>query len=476
MTADLAIRGGTYVLGDGTMAPGLGLVIKGDRIVAVCLQDEVPEAKRVIDAAGKYVVPGFIDPHVHTRAPGFEYKEDFETSSAAAVAGGTTTFLAMFNVNPPAISADNARNLIEHGRAHSRVNFNVVCLVVENNLGEIPAMAALKVAGFKFLMGYKSEVSAWAADSRGWACPPDGIMLDAMGIIADTRVPLTAHAENDDIIGHQQDVLRRQGRKDPLVHLEARPNIAEEEAISRLILYTRARGNKLHILHLPGKEGVRLVREAQRAGLPVTAETCPQYLLMTHEEHVARYGTVAKINPPIRSKADQDALWEAVHVHGGGIDVIGTDHSPHTEEEKMFNNPHEDMWSGIAGFIGVETRIPLMLTEVNRGRVSLTRVVELCSTNPAKIFGLYPDRGILRTGGAADIAILNLQKPWVIDRRKLHSKTKVTPFDGWKVQGKPIYTIVNGKIAYEDDVVYSRPGDGRFIPAQFSDGEFSQSR
>ena len=468
MEADLVIRNGTVLTGDGTATPGIGIAVRDDRIAAICMQDELPPAAQVIDATGKHVVPGLIDPHVHTRAPGYEYKEDFETCSAAAAAGGITTFLAMFNVKPPTISEENLRVLVDHGNAHSMVNFNVHGLVIETNFPEIGKMADAGISAIKFLMGYKFDISGTAgrADVKGLSCPADGAMLDAMQLIAETRVPLTVHAENEEIISYLQKVLKAKGRTDPMAHLEARPNIAEEEAISRLIMYTRLCGNKLHILHLPGREGVRLVRQAQQEGLRVTAETCPQYLLMTHEEHVAKYGSVAKINPPIRSKADQDALWEGIR--RGGIDVIGTDHSPHTDEEKMVQRPQADIWTAMAGFVGVETSIPLMLTEVNKGRLTLSRLVELCSTTPARIFGLYPGRGVLRAGSAADVTILDMQKEGVIDRHKLHSKTTVTPFDGWKVKGMPTHTIVNGKVVYANGQVLGKPGDGHFVPAHYA--------
>lgn len=464
MGVDLAIMGGTFVLGDGTTAEGLGIAVRGDRIVAICSRDELPPAQRVIDATGRVVVPGLIDPHVHTRAPGYDYKEEFETCSAAAAAGGITTFLAMHTVKPPTTTRENVRRLIDFGSSRSIVNFNVYGLVVDSNIQEIPKMASLGISGFKVLMGYRFEKSDWRKHVEGLFCPTDGRLLEAMRLIADTGIPLAAHAENDDIVHVNQERLQAQGRKDPLAHLEARPSIAEEEAISRLMLFTRRCGNRLHILHLPGKEGVRLVREGQARGVKVTSETCPQYLLMTHEEHMARYGSVAKINPPIRTKADQDALWEGIQ--SGGIDVIGTDHSPHTDEEKMVDRPQDDIWNAVAGFVGVETGIPLMLTEVNRGRLTLVRLVDLCSTEPARIFGLYPDRGTLRVGGAADITILDLGREWTIDRHKLHSKTTVTPFHGWKVKGKPAHTIVNGKVVYEESRVVGKPGDGRFIPAR----------
>jgi allantoinase len=194
-----------------------------------------------------------------------------------------------------------------------------------------------------------------------------------------------------------------------------------------------------------------------------TAVRCPHYLLMTNAEHVSTYGTLAKINPPIREQPDQDALWQAVE--SGSVDVIGTDHAPQPDDDKKLHRRHEDMWSALPGFAGVETSIPLMLTQVNKGRLTLERLVELCSTNPARIFGLYPDRGVLRAGAIADITLLDLDEEWTIDRRRLHSKATATPFDGWPVRGKVTHTIVNGQLVYDEGRILGTPGQGRFVRA-----------
>jgi len=458
LVADLVIRNGILVLEDGSEASGLAIVIRGNRIAAICLQDDAPPSRQVVDAGGAAVVPGFIDPHVHTRAPGYEHKEDFESCSAAAVAGGITTFLAMFNVIPPNTTEQNCRSFIEYGEAHSLVNFNMYGLITPTNFDEIAGMARLGISSFKVLMGYKFETA-----QQDLSCPSDGPLLDAMQMVSQTGLPLSVHAENDDIIRHRQQRLRVEGRKDPAAHLLSRPNLAEEEAINRCIIFSRRVGNRLHFLHVSSKEGIERIREAKREGLPVTAETCPHYLLMTNGDHVARYGSVAKINPPIREQADQDALWQGINE--GYVDVIGTDHAPQTDDEKLLQRTHEDIWSALPGFAGIETCIPLLLTEVNKGRLTLAKLVEVCSRNPARIFGLYPQRGSLRAGAEADIAILDPRREWLVDRRHLHSKATATPFEGWNVKGSVTHTIVNGTLVYENGEVLGRPGHGRFVRA-----------
>lgn len=458
MKADLVIRNGTCIIEGGAEPQRMGVAIAGDRIAALCTDDALPVAERTIDATGRYVVPGFIDTHVHTRAPGYEHKEDFVTCSSAAAAGGVTTFLAMFNVKPPTTSEANCVKLIRYGEIHSLVNFNIYGLLVEDNFHEIGKMASLGIASFKILMGYARDDAV-----KGLACPSDGRLLDAMQLIAATGVPLAAHAENDDILRCRRDILQRAGRRDPMCHLESRPNIAESEAIGRLVAFSRHVGNKLHILHLSSKEGMQAVWRAKKEHLPVTAETCPHYLLMTNEEHVATYGSLAKINPPIRSGDDQRALWDGIGC--GGVDVIGTDHAPQTDDEKMLGRTHEDMWTALPGFAGVETGVPALLTQVHQGRLSLSKLVEIYSTNAARIFGFYPERGTLRVGSIADIAILDMDREWTIERQRLHSKCTATPFDGWKVRGRPSHVMVNGHVVYADGEVMGRPGAGRYIPA-----------
>lgn len=458
MLADLVITNGIVVLEDGTEASDLALVIRGNRIAAICLQAELPPSAQVVDARGGVVVPGFIDPHVHTRAPGYEHKEDFESCSAAAVAGGITTVLAMFNVSPPNTTEENCRNFIQYGEIHSIVNFNLYGLVTSSNLDEIPGMARLGISSFKVLMGYKFEPA-----QQDLSCPSDGLLLDAMQMVSQTGIPLSVHAENDDIIRHREQRLRVEGRMDPAAHLLSRPNLAEEEAINRCIIFSRRVGNRLHFLHVSSKEGIERIRDAKSEGMPVTAETCPHYLLMTNSVHVAKYGSLAKINPPIRERRDQDALWRGIDE--GYVDVIGTDHAPQLDDDKMLQRAHENIWTALSGFAGIETSIPLLLTEVNKGRLTLAKLVEVCSTNPARIFGLYPQRGLLRAGAAADIAILDPQREWLVDRRHLHSKATATPFEGWNVKGSVTHTIVNGTLVYENGEVLGRPGHGRFVRA-----------
>lgn len=467
MPADLVIKNGTYVLPGSTMVKDLGIIVDKGKIQSICPPEYLPEGQRTIDATGKYVLPGLIDPHVHNRAPGYEYKEDAETCSAAAAAGGITTTLLMFNVKPIVRDQETFQYFVDYTSQHSIVNFNVHSILVEGNFDQIPILAKAGVASFKVLLGYKFDVSGAGGQGRpdtiGTNAPEDGGLLESMRILAENNLVLLAHCENDNVISRIQAGLKAKGQTGPLVHTIARPRVASDEAISRLIAFSKDTGCHLHVIHLETGNGLQMIHKAQFEGQNVTSETCAHYLLMTHEEHMAKVGSVAKINPPIRSQFDQDELWKGIA--NGSVTVIGSDHSPHTPQEKMTDRPFDDVFQAMAGFVGVETTAPLLLTEVNKGRLTLLRLVELMSTNIAKLFGLYPELGALQSGSRADVTIVDLAREGVIEASKLHSKTTVTPFDGWKVKGMPVQTIVNGKVVYDEGTVVGKPGDGKFVRA-----------
>jgi dihydroorotase (multifunctional complex type) len=251
------------------------------------------------------------------------------------------------------------------------------------------------------------------------------------------------HAENNQIMQYLIKKLKAAGRTDPLAHVETRPNIAEAESISKIILLAEAAGAKVHIYHMSSKEGVNLVKAGKERGVDVTAETGPHYLLM-EDKDMLKLKSILKMNPPVRSKDNADRLWWGLL--NGYVDCIATDHSPHTVEEKTNDN----IWNAIPGFTGVETSVPLMLTQVNAGRLTLNQYVKLASENPAKVWDMYPQKGSVRIGSDGDLTIVDMKKESVLKSANLHSKTKVTPFDGWKVKGMPIYTIVRGKVVMKD--------------------------
>ncbi len=442
---DLVVRGGTLVSPEGRVRGGVA--IDGGVIVTVGTDGALPPARAAIDARGRYVIPGVIDAHVHFREPGLEYKEDWQTGTAAAACGGVTTVLEMPNTRPPTATVDALRLKQERAAQKAHVDYGLYALLGQDNLAELPALAEHGVIGFKCYMG--ETVGSIPA-------PDDGVMLEAFRVIARLGLRVAVHAENNGIMQHEIARLRAQGRRDPLAHLDSRPDICAVEAVGRALRFSEAAGCRLHVCHESSRHVLPLIRDAKRRGVDVTVETCPHYLLLTADD-MRRLGAVLRMNPPVRAPGHAEALWDSLG--DGTIDMVSTDHSPHTVEEKT----RADIWEAISGFPGVETAVPLMLTEVNRGRLSLERYVEVACANPARAWGLYPKKGALQVGSDADLVVVDMEQTGEIRGVGLHSKSKITPFEGMKTQGRPVCTIVRGRVVMRDGEVTGASGWGRAV-------------
>jgi allantoinase len=438
--ADIVIRGGQVVSADTVFEADVG--IAGEKIVSV--GDAIP-GKRVIDARGKFVLPGAIDSHVHFRAPGYDYKEDWQTGTGGAARGGVTTVLEMPNTNPPTGTVEALRLKQAIAARQSYVDYGIYGLLDEGNIGELEALIDAGVSSFKCFMGNTfGDLPA----------PSDGAMLEGFEILARRGMRCTVHAENASIMARRQAKLEAAGRTDPLAHLAARPEVCAIEAVSRAVVFAEWTGARLHIAHKSSKDALYVLRDAKARGVDVTVETCPQYLLLSTEDH-KRLGNVLRVNPPIREPGHQEPLWQALK--SGVIDMIATDHAPHLPEEKT----RASCWQCDCGFPGVETQMPLMLTEVNRGRMSISDYVRWTSLNPAKAWGLFPGKGVIQAGADADIALVDMKREWSIDQSQLFSKSKITPWHGRRVQGGPVLTLVRGRIVMEGGRIVAEPGWGR---------------
>jgi dihydroorotase len=440
MQADIVIRGGQVVTADAVFPADVA--IAGEKILGV---GAFEEAKRVVDASGRYVTPGAIHSHVHFRAPGYDYKEDWQTGTGAAARGGVTTVLEMPNTNPPTGTLAALRLKQDIAARQAYVDYGIYGLLDEGNIGGLEALAAAGVCGFKCFMGNTfGDLPA----------PSDGAMLEGFEILARLGMRCTVHAENASIMARRQAKLEAAGRLDPLAHLAARPEVCAIEAVSRAVVFAEWSGARLHIAHKSSKDALYVLREAKRRGVEVTVETCPQYLLLSTEDH-KRLGNVLRVNPPIREPGHQEALWEALRE--GVVDMIATDHAPHLPEEKT----RASVWQCDCGFPGVETQMPLMLTEVNRGRMTISDYVRWTSLSPAKAWGLFPNKGVIQPGSDADIVLVDMKREWSIDQSQLFSKSKITPWHGRRVQGGPLLAMVRGRIVMEDGRIVAAPGWGK---------------
>ncbi len=461
---ELAVINGAIVTPQ-TVAKG-NLYVKDGLIAAVTDPSVRLDAGATLDARGLHVFPGFIDPHVHSRDGGATHKEDFWHSTRAAALGGITTLIEMPNAVPAVSDAQRFARQKENLAAKAYIDFAMWALCLgklnNDNLAELDELGA---AAFKFFWGYAINKETYGLvynykkyDSS--VIPPlsDGEIYTIFEQVAKTGKPLAIHAENASLMGELLERVKPayyQNEYEAL--LATRPSVAEETIINTAVSFARATGAHLHILHMSAREGVDILRRAKREGVAVTGETAPHYLTLTKEDF-ARVGTAIKGYPPVRGKADQDALWQGLC--DGTIDSLGSDHAPHTAQEKsgsLFEIP--------AGMCSIETLVPLMLDAANKKKISLGRLAQVLSENTAKLYGLYPQKGSLLPGTDADITIVDLARDKIIRAGEMFSISKVTAFDGVAVVGVPVHTIVRGNILVQDGKLTTERSTGRFVCA-----------
>ncbi len=365
--ADLVIRNGKIVSPDNVIDGSVA--IKDGRVLSIGAAEAMPPAAETFDATGLHLLPGAIDDHVHFRDPGYPQKEDWASGSAAAAFGGVTTVFDMPNTIPPTGAADilAAKQAIAASKAH--VDFGLYGLLGEDTITNVPALVEGGVIGFKLYMGNTfGKIPS----------PSTGAMLEAFEVVAPTGKRISLHAETNSIMERRQKRLMAAGKIDQFAHLAARPAVVAVEAVSRAAILAEWTGARIHILHISSAEELRPLREAKARGVDITGETCPHYLLLSTDDYVRVPGVIA-VNPPVREAPNREPIWAALL--DGTIDLIATDHAPHTPEEKTRN----DIWTVDCGFPGVETQMPLMLTEVNAGRMSICDYVRMSAFNPAVI-------------------------------------------------------------------------------------------
>ncbi|MFL2061846.1 dihydroorotase [Marinilactibacillus psychrotolerans] len=386
-------------------------------------------AEKILNAKGKLVTPGLIDVHVHLREPGFEYKETIATGTAAAARGGFTTICAMPNVNPAPDSVKKMQNIQRLISKSAKVKVKQYAPITEQLTSDrLTDQRALVNAG------------AFAFTNDGVGVQTAATMYLAMKEAAKNKVSIIAHTEDDSLLFDGG--VMHEGKRNKELNLSGMSQLTESTQIARDVLLAESTGVHYHICHVSAKESVRVIRDAKKAGINVTAEVTPHHLLMS-EEDILSDNSLFKMNPPLRSKADQEALLEGLL--DGTIDMIATDHAPHSDEEKqgsMIGSPF--------GIIGSETAFPLLYTNlVKTRRVTLDQLVEWLTSKPAEIFNM--DIGRLEVGAPADLACFDLQNEKVISKEMLHSKSSNTPFIGWKIYGDTYFTIVDGQVIYQEE-------------------------
>ena len=383
------------------------------------------EDANVIDADEKAVIPGFIDLHVHLREPGFEYNETIETGSKAAARGGVTSICPMPNTKPAIDSPESVKDLLKRAECSPVHILPIGACTIGQEGKELADIEGMKDAGIVAL----SEDGKSVMDSA--------LFRKSLKEAARLDLPMFSHCEDKALV---EGGVMNKGQKSEELGLPGITNSVEDVIVARDIIMSKEAGNRLHLCHCSTADSVVLVEMAKKQGLPVSAEVCPHHFTMSDDEITEDNGRF-KMNPPLRNRADVDALKEGLKT--GIMEVISTDHAPHGKEEK-----DQSMLKAPFGIVGLETSFALGYTElVDKGVLTLSQLVEKMSVNPAKVLGI--DKGNLAPGKAADIVIADITKEYKIDSSKFVSKGKNTPFDGKKVKGRVITTIVDGKIVYK---------------------------
>ena len=449
MPYDLFLKNGTIATEDGEFRGGI--VIHQGKIVQLVGEDVEIDAKQLIDLAGRTVLPGLVDGHVHFNEPGREHWEGYQTGTMAAAAGGVTTVLDMpLNSTPPTTNADR---LAEKRRVVERkafVDYAQWGGFVDNNLADLEGMHKEGVIGFK----------AFASNSGvDFARLNDDLIFAGLQETRRLGNLIGLHAENEWVTTYLGDQLRMRGRTDRASWCESRPPITEVETIERACTWSLASGGNLHIVHVSTARGIRAARKARQLGCHVTVETCPHYLFFDQDDF-EKIGPAAKCAPPIRTRAEVEALWQVVLQ--GLVDTIGSDHSPCNWEEK--EKGLDDIWKAWGGISGIQSMLPVLLTEgVNKRGMSLSQLVKLTSANPARLFGIYPQKGALIPGSDADLVVIDMKKTWTLSTEQLFYKNKHSAYVGKTFVGKVDRTIVRGETIFANDQILVQPGFGKLL-------------
>ena len=400
------------------------VIIEGGRIRAVGTFPDTGDYEKVIRAFGCVVAPGLVDIHVHFRDPGFPHKEDIGTGAAAAAAGGYTTVVCMANTKPAVDNPETLRYVIEEGKKTGIHVLSAAAVTVGLKGHQLTDMKALREAG---AAGFTDD---------GIPLMDAGILSAAMEQAALLGVPVSLHEEDP---GRIKENGINHGRVSETLGIYGSPSEAEETLIARDVKIALATGAKVNIQHISTAGGVEQIRQARKQGADVTAEVTPHHFTLT-EDAVLKYGTLAKMNPPLRTEKDRQALLEGLR--DGTITIIATDHAPHSRDEK--NRPLTQAPSGITG---LETSLALGITElVQRGHLTMVQLIEKMSLNPARLYGL--DCGRMAEEAPADLVIFDPDEEFCPET--FYSRADNTPFRGWKLKGKVRCTICGGRIVYSD--------------------------
>lgn len=444
---DLLITNGDVYINGKFQNVNIG--VKNGKITEIMDVSTVPQAEKYMDIKGQYLIPGTIDTHMHVRDPGHTERGNFYTETMAAAAGGVTTIIEHPISIPPQYNVEILENRIKRAEEQCVVDFAFYGAAGAEFTDQI-----VKLAEDGRIVAYKTFLHAAPEgrenEFRGLTMANDAELYKGLTELAKTGLMAAFHAENNDMIQENIKKCEAEGKVGYPYHYLSRPPITEITSVERVLNFAKITGAKVEIAHVSTPEAMELLKQAKAEGMDVYCETCPHYLFLS-EEDVDRLGPFARCNPPLRSKEAAAALWE--YVNDGTVDFIGSDHSPFLYEEKT--KGLENIFKSACGFPGVDVRLPLMLDAVNSGKLTLECMVELLSENPAKCFGIYPQKGTIRIGSDADFTVFTMKEWTTVNKEKSYSHAKdiALPYDGKKLKGRITATIVRGRTLMRDGVV-----------------------
>jgi dihydropyrimidinase len=460
MSYDLIVTNGTLVTPDGVVEAEIG-VVQG---VIAGIGPNLGPARQTLDAGGRLVLPGGIDSHVHLdqiAAPGLVMGDDFASGTRSAVWGGNTTVLPFCQQQPGTGLRAALRDYHERaaGNCYCDVSFHLIVTdPTPQVLGqELPALLRDGYSSIKVYMTYEDLALT------------DYQIMEVMGVAREAGALVMVHAENFDAIRFHDDQFERQGKTAMVYHARSRPIVVEREATHRAISLAELMDVPVMIVHVSNGQAIEEIRRGRARGAKVYSETCPQYLVLTEADLQSDLAEGFVCSPPPRDTASQQACWDGI---GQGVfDVFSSDHCPYRMDETGKLNPQSAKgyrWVP-NGIPGIETRLPVLFSEgVSKGRIDLMRFVELTATAPAKLYGLYPRKGVLAIGADADIAIWDPDMTRFIRQADLHHGCDYTPYEGMEITGWPVTTIVRGRIVVQDGRLVSDSGWGAYVPRMAS--------
>ncbi|MCZ7527034.1 MAG: dihydropyrimidinase [Acidimicrobiia bacterium] len=442
---DTAVVGG-LVVGPDRIEP-IDLGIRDGRIAAREASIDPSRSRRIIDASGKYVLPGVLDPHFHP-----QYGDKLTPGSITAAHGGITTMIPYVYAYRGMTIPEAIEQFLEGDGAGSVLDYGMHFAILDppNQIDELPTAFERGITSFKFFMAYR----------RRGMMAEDDMLMEGMERIGRLGGVTMVHAENGLCIDRLEQKFQTEGQTSIDRFEMSRPKPLEYEAVNRAVQIAALADCPLYLVHQTTGESVEIIRRARESGQAVIGETCPQYLVMTNDD-LLQQGPIAILTPPYRTQWDNETLWAGLA--DGTMSTIGSDHSPHPRANKVKDNVFESP----VGTPQVETMLPIVYDRgVNEGRITLQRLVAVMCENPARVFGLYPQKGNLQVGADADVVVLDPTRELTIEASELHSSVDYNTYEGWKVAGRPVHTLQRGRDILIDGEVVAEAGQGEYIPVK----------